>query len=94
MNLITLTFEIHEEDIDLLLERLSGLKSSFQKEAMDLSLYQSSSEKKRFTMMIHTDKTADDIALFIQAHPEARSFFESVKDSTGRMVLSFMERRI
>jgi|GEM_PF-2182304 hypothetical protein len=94
MNLITLTFEIHEEDIDLMIQRLSALTRSFHEEAMDLSLYQSSSERKRFTMMIHTDKTADDIALFIQMHPEARSFFESVKDSTGRMVLSFLERRI
>ncbi|MBN1895000.1 hypothetical protein JW906_10915 [bacterium] len=94
MNLITLTFEIHEEDVNLMIQRLSVLKASFREEAMDLSLYQSSSQKTRFTMMIQTDKTADDIAQFIQAHPEARSFFESVKDSTGRMVLSFLERRI
>lgn len=92
MNLITFSFEVPETSQDNFIDLVEETKSFWDGQGFSVSLFRDASRKTRFFQTFLTEKTVDDFSAFIQSHPEAKAVFEKIKESTHRVVVSFMEQ--
>lgn len=92
MQLITLTFDLAEEDREAFTASAESLLSFWDDRGFTVSLFQDASHPEKFTQLFLTEKSVDDFTDVIQNDPETRVAFESLREMAGHVVISVMER--
>jgi hypothetical protein len=92
MYLITLIFDVAEEDQEFFVGEMEKLKDFWETQGFVFSLFRDTSRKSRLLLLFLTEKTVDDLTYLIQNHSEAKSMFEQVKEKAGHVVISCMEQ--
>ena len=91
MRLITMEFELHEEDLNSLRTDIDSLKQYWMDHAVRFQLFRDASRKMRFLCALTTDKSVDDFVHLIQADPQAKKLFDRLKTAGVHLVLSVLE---
>lgn len=91
MNCITIEFEGEEEQIQNFLPEMKKFQSFWTRHGVDFFLYQDTNRKTRFLGLFFTEKSVDEIAGLIQSDPEARTWFEQLKQAEISIVLSVLQ---
>jgi hypothetical protein len=76
MNLITLNFEVAEEDQADFIQALEDMKDFWDENGFVFSQFRDASRKNRFLQLFLTEKTVDDFTALIQSDPRAKKLFE------------------
>ncbi len=92
MNLITLTFEVAEEDQLDFVKTLDELRDFWEEKDFTVSLFRDRSRQTRFLQLFLTDKSVDELTDLIQNQPRAKAVFEKIKDAGSGVVVSVMEQ--
>jgi len=92
MYIINLTYEIAEEDQELFLKRIKSLEMFWKAQGFDFSIYRDVSRKSTLVHTFYTDRTVDELSYLIQEHPEAKTLFEEIKESAGKILITVMEQ--
>ncbi len=91
MNLITLSFEVAEEDQADFVRKMEGMKDFWDVKGFVFSLFRDSSRKSRFLQLFLTEKSVDQFTTLIRNDSKAKQMIEDVKEVTGHVVVSCME---
>lgn len=92
MHLVTFTFDVHREDQAGFKTNLKALKVFWKSHGVEYALYQDKTTPTRFLLTLDTEKSVDEITALLQKNTQARSVFEIIKSSAGRVAVSFLDR--
>jgi hypothetical protein len=92
MYIINFTYEIAEENQQDFLDRMKALELFWKAQGFDFSIYRDVSRKSKLVHSFFTDRSVDELTYLIQDNPEAKTLFEEIKDSAGKIVISVMEQ--
>ena len=92
MNLITIFFEVAEEDQPEFVKTVDELRDFWEDKGFTVSLFRDRSRRTRFLQLFLTDKTVDELTDLIQNQPRAKAVFEKIKDAGSGVVVSIMEQ--
>jgi hypothetical protein len=91
MNLITLSFEVPEEDHVDFIRKMEDMKDYWDVKGFVFSQFRDTSRKNRFLQLFLTEKSVDHFTALIQNDSKAKAMFEAVKKVAGHVVVSCME---
>ncbi|NQT25643.1 hypothetical protein HQ585_09830 [candidate division KSB1 bacterium] len=92
MHLVTFTFDVHQEDQQDFIQKLDSLKSFWQDQGIEFSLYRDQTQKTRFLQLLRTDQLVDEISRLIKTDEQAKAVFESIRAVAARVSISFLDR--
>ncbi len=89
---INFAYEIDETDQDGFLERMKNLELFWKAQGFEFSIYRDVSRKSRLIHSFYTDRSVDELSYLIQENPEARSLFDEIRESAGKIIVTVMEQ--
>ncbi len=89
MNLITFAFDVVPDEQSLFVNALEKLRTFWDEKGITVSLFRDANHTHRFLQVILTDHEVEDITSMIQEEESVRDVFELMKESQGRVVVSF-----
>ncbi|MBN1782005.1 hypothetical protein JW948_12810 [bacterium] len=94
MRLITFTYEIDEQDQAVFFERVKALELFWKSQGFDFAIYRDLGRKTKLMHCFYTEQSVDELSYLIQEHPEAKSLFEEIRESAGKILVNVMEQMI
>lgn len=94
MNLITLSFEVAEEDQPVFIREMEGMKDYWDVKGFVFSVFRDASRKNRFLQLFLTEKSVDHFTALVQNDSKAKKMFGDVKEVAGHVVVSCLEQMV
>ena len=91
MNLITLSFEVGEEDQADFISKMENMKDYWDVKGFVFSQFRDTNRKNHFLQLFLTEKSVDHFTALIQNDSRAKAMFENVRKVAGHIVVSCME---
>lgn len=89
---INFTYEIAVEDQPAFFDRIKSLEIFWKAQGFDFIIYRDISRRTRLTQSFLTDRSVDELTYLIQDNPEAKTLFEEIKESAGKIMVTVMEQ--
>lgn len=92
MHCITIEFEGEEDQIQNFLPEMKKFQEFWARHGVEFSLYQDTNRKTRFLGLFFTEKSVEEIAGLLQTAPQAKTWFEQLKQAEISIVLSVLKK--
>jgi hypothetical protein len=94
MNLITVSFGLIQQKQVEFIHAFEDVADIWRKQGFTVSLFRETGNKNHFILLLLSENDIDILTALIQREPSIRDFFERMKESEYRVVVSSLEQII